>query len=402
MLDSPTRSPNDEVENGVYLQSFAVRFEYPVYFTRALFDRGNTTLLEAISRTEPAKRHRLVVVIDEQVARTSPRLIDDIAEYAARHASRLQLAAAPITAPGGEGAKNSTGFVERLQRRLMELHVDRHSVVVAVGGGAMLDMVGFAAATFHRGVRLVRVPTTVLAQDDSGIGVKNGINAFEVKNLVGTFAPPFAVVNDFDLLLTLDRRDRIAGMAEAVKVALIRDGAFFDWIEAELCRLVAFEPTSVMRLVRRCAELHMRQIATGGDPFETGSARPLDFGHWSAHKLEVLSGHELRHGEAVAIGMALDARYSARTGLLTSGEEERVCRLLERFGFRLWHPALGAASEGDGGRLLAGLREFREHLGGELTITLLADIGRGIEVHHIDEPEMLRAVGWLQRRSARA
>lgn len=402
MLDSASRSPHAAIEEGTYLQSFSVRFEYPVYFTRNVFERSNTTLLEAISRSEPAKRHRFVAVVDEQVARTSPRLLDDIAEYAAWHASRLQLAAPPITVPGGEGAKNSTGFVERLQRRLLELHVDRHSAVVAIGGGAMLDMAGFAAATFHRGVRLVRVPTTVLAQDDSGVGVKNGINAFEVKNLVGTFAPPFAVINDFELLLTLDRRDRIAGMAEAVKVALIRNRAFFEWIEATVRELVAFEPAAVMRLVRWCAELHMRQIATGGDPFETGTARPLDFGHWSAHKLEVLSSHELRHGEAVAIGMALDARYSARKGLLAEGADERVCRLLERLGFRLWHPALGAAAAGDGGRLLAGLRDFREHLGGELTITLLAGIGRGIEVHEIDEPEMLRAVGWMERRSRAA
>jgi 3-dehydroquinate synthase len=400
MLDGVSRSPNDEAEDRVYLQSFAVRFEYPVYFTRNLFDPGNATLLEALSRSEPARRHRLVAVIDERVAEASAKLPHDIVEYVSYHASRLRLAAPPIVALGGEAAKNAAGFIERLHRRLLELHIDRHSVVVAVGGGAMLDMVGFAAATFHRGVRLVRVPTTVLAQDDSGVGVKNGINAFGIKNLVGAFSPPFAVINDFNLLLTLDPRDRIAGMAEAVKVALIRDGAFFEWIEAQAEGLVAFEPPAVRRLIRRCAELHMRQIATGGDPFETGSARPLDFGHWSAHKLEVLSGHELRHGEAVAIGMAIDARYSVSKGLLPEGEERRICRLLEHLGFRLWHPALGAAAEGDGDRLLAGLRDFREHLGGELTITLLAGIGRGVEVHHIDEPEMLRAVRWLQRRSA--
>ena len=146
----------------------------------------------------------------------------------------------------------------------------------------------------------------------------------------------------------------------------------------------------------------MRQIALGGDPFEMGSARPLDYGHWIAHKIEVLSDHALRHGEAVAIGMALDARYSVRKGMLPEGEEGRVCRLLERLGFRLWHPALAAAAAHGGARLLAGLREFREHLGGELTITLLAGIGRGVEVHEMDEAEVLRAVGWLEARSAAA
>lgn len=402
MLDKMRASSNDEGQESVYLQSFAVHFEYPVYFTRKLFECSNTTLLEAVSRLEPSKRHRLAAIVDEQVAGASPRLLDQVTGYAARHASRIELVASPTIVRGGEGAKNSMRFVKQLQRDLLELHIDRHSAVIAVGGGAMLDMVGFATATFHRGVRLIRVPTTVLAQDDSGVGVKNGINALDVKNLVGTFAPPFAVINDFDLLLTLGGRDRVAGMAEAVKVALIRDGAFFDWIEANVGALVAFEPAAVMQLIRRCAELHMQQIAVGGDPFETGSARPLDYGHWSAHKLEVLSGHALRHGEAVAIGMALDARYSVRKGLLAEGEELRVCRLLERLGFRLWHPVLGTAAEGDGGRLLAGLRDFTEHLGGELTITLLAAIGSGIEVHEIDEPEMLQAVRWLERRSTGA
>jgi 3-dehydroquinate synthase len=400
MLDCVRASSETLLQEGTYLQSFVVRFEYPVYFTRNLFDSENTTLVQAAARLEPWKRHRFVAFVDEQVAEAVPDLLGRIADYAGRHVSSLELVASPVTVEGGESAKNSIGTVERLQEQLLQLRIDRHSYVIAIGGGAMLDVVGFAAATFHRGVRLIRVPTTVLAQDDSGVGVKNGINALNTKNLIGAFAPPFAVINDFDFLLTLDRRDRVAGMAEAVKVALIRDSAFFDWIEANVGDLVAFTPTPVMQLIRRCAELHMRQIALGGDPFETGSARPLDYGHWAAHKLEVLSRHALRHGEAVAIGMALDARYSVSKGLLARGEELRVCRLLENFGFRLWHPALGAAAEGDGGSLLAGLRDFREHLGGELTITLLAAIGRGIEVHEIDEPEVLEAVRWLARRRA--
>src|SRR4029079_4140447 len=123
--------------------------------------------------------------------------------------------------------------------------LDRHAFVMAVGGGALLDLVGYAAATTHRGGRLLRVPTTVLAQNDSGVGVKNGVNAFGVKNLVGTFAPPFAVINDLRFLQTLEPRERVAGMAEAVKVALVRDASFFEWMEAEAAGLAAFQAEAV-------------------------------------------------------------------------------------------------------------------------------------------------------------
>jgi 3-dehydroquinate synthase len=241
----------------------------------------------------------------------------------------------------------------------------------------------------------------VLAQNDSGVGVKNGVNAFGVKNFLGTFAPPFAVINDSDFLSSLGPRDRIGGMVEAVKVALIRDKTFFNWLESHADALATFEPAAVSRLIRRCAELHMRQISAGGDPFETGSARPLDFGHWAAHKLESLTRHELRHGEAVAIGIALDTRYSVLKGMLTGAEERRILWLLERLGFCLWHPGLEAISDDGSPALLAGLREFREHLGGELTITLLTAIGHGEEVHEMDEVEVLRAVAWLRARSPR-
>lgn len=142
----------------------------------------------------------------------------------------------------------------------------------------------------------------------------------------------------------------------------------------------------------------MRQIAHGGDPFENGSARPLDYGHWSAHKLEALTAHELRHGEAVAIGLALDTRYSVQIGMLPAGAEDRVYALLKRLGFHLWHAALESRDAGGHWMLLRGLEEFREHLGGELTITLLRDIGVGEEVHRMDSDEILRSLAWLRRR----
>ena len=142
----------------------------------------------------------------------------------------------------------------------------------------------------------------------------------------------------------------------------------------------------------------MHQICHGGDPFETGSARPLDFGHWSAHKLETLSDHSLRHGEAVAIGIALDTHYSVRTGLLEDGLDERVCVLLEQLGFSLWHPALEAETNDGKFALLNGLDDFREHLGGKLTITLLRNLGEGIEVHSMDNAQIVHSINWLHNR----
>jgi 3-dehydroquinate synthase len=269
---------------------------------------------------------------------------------------------------------------------------------LAVGGGALLDVAGLAAATAHRGVRHVRIPTTVLSQNDSGVGVKNGINAFGKKNFIGTFAPPFAVINDFNLLATLKPRDKRAGYVEAVKVACIRDKKFFDEIERDAEKLISFEPTAVKRLIRRCAELHLAHIVTGGDPFETGSARPLDFGHWTAHKLEQLSNFKIPHGEAVAIGIALDVIYSRNAGLLDEKSCERILKLLEQLGFNLFADELLKADANKHLQILAGLDEFREHLGGELTITLLKEIGSGMEVHEMNSGKIVEAIHELRAR----
>lgn len=387
-------------ETNVHIQEFTVPFRYQVCFTEGVFRTSNRTFMLELTRLEPTKRHRYAVFVDEGVASAMPDLCARISDYAKAWPNALQLVAAPEIIAGGEEIKNDPTLVERLQHRMLELGMDRHSFVVGIGGGAFLDMIGYVAATTHRGLRMVRIPTTVLAQNDSGVGVKTGVNAYGSKNLLGVFAPPFSVINDCDFLETLNERDRRAGMAEAVKVALIRDGSFFATLEANADRLATFERSAVAHLIRRCAELHMRQIAFGGDPFEMGSARPLDFGHWSAHKLESLTNHEVRHGEAVAIGIALDTRYSVRKGLLAEGNDERVCRLLERLGFSLWHPALEDRNAAGKLAVLAGLEEFREHLGGQLTITLLTGIGTGHEVNEMDSGLIEECLDWLKERDA--
>jgi 3-dehydroquinate synthase len=370
------------------VQRVAITLEYPVVFTRDALSPDNRALADVVSRREPERRHRVVAFADRNVVAAHPGLGDALAAYAAAHAARLELIAPLEAIPGGEAAKTAA-VAEALWRRLAELRVDRHAYVIAIGGGAVLDVVGYAAATLHRGVRLVRMPTTVLAQNDAGIGVKNGINALGAKNMLGTFTPPFAVINDSRFLGTLGPRDRAAGMAEAVKVALVRDAAFFAWLAEHRGQLAAFEPAAVDVLIRRCAELHLAHIAGGGDPFEQGNARPLDFGHWAAHKLELLTDHALRHGEAVAIGMALDARYSVEAGLLAEADFAAIVELLAALRLPVWHDALRAPA------LLDGLAEFREHLGGELCITLLAGIGRGVDAHDIRPERMQRAIAAL-------
>ena len=375
-------------------QRLSINFAYPIHFTRALFSGSNPLFSSAVSRLEPNRRHRLFFIVDQGVADAQPELLTSIDEYIDTFSAQLELAGEVAVVPGGEQAKNDPGLIGKLHEELLRSAVDRQSFIVGIGGGAVIDLAGYVAATFHRGVRHIRIPTTVLSQNDSGVGVKNGINAFGVKNLLGTFAPPFAVLNDSELLWTLDHRDKIAGMSEAVKVGLIRDAGFFDWIEHNVASLRAFEGNAPDILIRRCAELHMQHIATTGDPFEQGNARPLDFGHWAAHKLESLTDYTLRHGEAVATGIALDTRYSAATGLLDEESCERIVSLLEAMGFQLWHPCMETAEAG----LLDGLQEFRQHLGGELSITLLTDIGAMCETQAIDREIMLASCQWLKER----
>jgi 3-dehydroquinate synthase len=179
---------------------------------------------------------------------------------------------------------------------------------------------------------------------------------------------------------------------------LIRDARFFDAIEAQVGALAAFEPDALESVVRASARHHLEHIATAGDPFEKGSARPLDFGHWAAHKLEQMTVFAVTHGEAVAIGLALDLLYAVRIGLLAAPTAERVLRVLTGLGFRLYHPALEERG-GHGRRLiLDGLEEFREHLGGKLTIPMIRAPGDRLDVHTMDAVEVDAALDTMRVR----
>jgi 3-dehydroquinate synthase len=378
----------------VIRQSFTVSYEFPVIFTRDVFGPENRVLADLL-RERWSMRNRGIVVVDSEVARLTPRLLEKISRFGEVHGELLEFVAPPLLVRGGEICKSDPREVEQLHA-LVERHgLCRHSFVMAIGGGAVLDATGYAAATAHRGVRLIRFPTSTLAQNDAGIGVKNGVNAYGRKNFFGTFSPPVAVINDFDFLATLPERDLRAGITEAVKVALIKDRLFFDWLHASRKELAAFRPEPMERMIIRCAELHSEHIGSSGDPFEFGSSRPLDYGHWSGHKLEELTGGEVRHGEAVAIGIALDSLYSARSGLIGDLDLHRILTTLEEIGFNLYHPALAWMD------VARALREFQEHLGGRLSIPLLEGIGARFDAHVIDVDLYRQCIASLAERHER-
>ena len=298
----------------------------------------------------------------------------------------------PFVLPGAEACKNDWSLIPEIWEKMNRNSIDRHSYVLAIGGGAFLDMVGFAASTAHRGVRLIRVPTTSLSQGDGGVGVKNGINYFGKKNWVGSFSVPFAVINDFAFLESLDDTSRRAGIIEAIKVALVRNKKFFVEIEKLSDRLFKLEQSALEYVIQRSAEEHVDHISTSGDPYELGSARPLDFGHWVAHKLEQISAFRIGHGEAVAVGLAVDLIYSKRVGIISKDDCDRILNLIRSTGFNIYDPELSRISWTFSNFTV--LEEFREHLGSILTILLCLKLVERL-VNDMDETEILASIDEL-------
>lgn len=379
-------------------QHFTVDYRFDVVFTRDVFAPDNQVLADLLAPPAGGRPSRALVYLDQGVLAADPGLPRRIHTWFSAHqAAGLRLAAEPGAVPGGETAKDSLALVERVARDASQHGLCRHSWILIIGGGAVLDAVGLAASLVHRGIRQVRLPTTTLAQADAGLGVKNAVNALGQKNLLGTFTPPRAVVNDARFLDLLDERAWRAGIAEAVKVAAIRDAAFARELAALAPRLAAREGAAMERTVRRCAELHLAHITGAGDPFEQGTSRPLDFGHWSAHRLEMLSNHRLGHGDAVAIGVALDLLYAVLGGRIAEEDAQALVGCLHACGFRLWDEALDLAGADGRRAVLGGLEQFREHLGGELTLAMPDGLGRSRDVNGIDEALFERALAQLRR-----
>jgi len=385
-------------------QSFSVPFHYDILFTVGVFNLENSCFATAVNSSPGVDIPKVLIVIDQGMLAHHDRLVSDIKAYSEKFASHFQLVGDPMEIAGGEPVKNDVIALEAILSSIDKLGVDRHSYVVAIGGGAVLDTVGFASSVAHRGIRHIRIPTTVLSQNDSGVGVKNGVNFFGKKNFLGVFDPPHAVINDPTFLTTLDNRDWRAGVAESIKVALVKDPIFFESIEQDAEAIVKRSLDVMQEQIYRCAELHVEHIR-GGDPFEKGSSRPLDFGHWAAHKLEQITDFRMRHGEAVAVGIALDTTYSYLAGHLSEIDYLRVIRLIDKLGFQLFVTELknlhGQGNQQDS--LMDGLEEFREHLGGKLTIMLIDRIGHGFEVHEMDPDLIVKAINhleWLSTKDA--
>jgi 3-dehydroquinate synthase len=195
---------------------------------------------------------------------------------------------------------------------------------------------------------------------------------------------PYAVINDFLFLRTQDPEISRQGLIEAIKVALVKDGNFFSWIEENAAALANLEADALEECVKRSALLHARHIALGGDPYEMGSSRPLDFGHWAAHKMEQLSGFAVSHAAAVSVGLWLDVNYSVKAGLLDSSSAARIGEVLEIMNLPMFDETLMQRDAQGRLKVLSGLEEFREHLGGRLTVLLLRAPGIGVDVHEMD------------------
>ncbi len=379
-------------------RAIPITFQHRVSFTHGAFDAKNHTLRDLVADScELGEQSKVLVLLDSGVAESSPGLAEKISQYFAVHSDTLNLVTEPMILQGGEPCKNNWSLVEKIWQAVEFHKICRHSYIIAIGGGAFLDLAGFGASTAHRGIRLIRMPTTTLSQGDGGVGVKNGVNYFGKKNWVGNFSVPFAIVNDLEFLSSLPERACRDGIIEAIKVALIRDKDFYQYLKNHSAELGRLETRPLELAIRRSAENHVDHIATSGDPFEYGSARPLDFGHWVAHKLEQLSEFAVSHGEAVAIGMAVDLIYSVHIGLLDRRTAEEILELIEAVGFDLWSPYLDQEQR-NRPVILAGLEEFREHLGGKLTITLVPEIGEKLEVHEMDEQAILKSLEEMKSR----
>jgi len=298
---------------------------------------------------------------------------------------RAGVQALRVTLPDGEARKNWESL-NRILDALLENRCERSTTVIALGGGVIGDLAGFAAAVFLRGVPFIQVPTTLLAQVDSSVGGKTGINHPLGKNMIGAFYQPKLVLADTDTLATLPARELAAGLAEVVKYGLILDRAFFDWLEANMERLTARDEQALTYAIRRSCELKAEVVA--GDERESGARALLNLGHTFGHAIEAgLSYGTWLHGEAVASGTVMAARLSHAMGMLDDADVARISALLQRAGLPVEAPALGADTYLD----LMGMDKKVE--GGKLRLILLRAIGQAYVSSDFPQAALRRLLG---------
>ena len=319
------------------------------------------------------RRKRVAIVTDETVAPLHLAALE--AAFAAEGIATVSLAL-----PAGESTKGWPQFA-RCVEWLLEQKVERRDVVVAFGGGVIGDLVGFASAVLRRGVRFVQIPTTLLAQVDSSVGGKTGINTAQGKNLVGAFHQPSLVLADIGILESLPKRDFLAGYGEVVKYGLLGDAAFFDWLEVNGPEL-APDRAKRQHAVRRSVEMKADIVAR--DETEEGDRALLNLGHTFCHALEKATGYSdrLLHGEGVALGMVLAARYSARIGLMGAGQAQRVEEVIAGSGLPARLSGLGLNC--DGKALAAHMLHDKKMDAGTLPFVLMKGIGHAFLARDVE------------------
>ena len=389
------KSTNSSIKmNKIIKQKFNITYAYDIFFTKNIFNKKNKLLINILNKENKVKKN-IIIFIDKNVYIKNNNLIFDIKNYFNAYKNFFNLKSNPIILSGGEKVKNHPIIVNLLYKIIDKYKICRKSYIFVIGGGSFQDLLGFVAATAHRGIKLIRIPTTTLSQDDSGVGVKNGINFLNKKNFIGSFNVPFAVINDYNFLKSLDDKNYFEGFSEIIKVSLIKDKSFFSFIEKNTDNIIKKKEKIIEKIIYKSAKLHAYHISKNGDPFENLSSRPLDFGHWAAHKLEKISKHKISHGAAVAIGIALDSTYSYFVKMITRIELKRILTTLINLNLKIFDKNLLLRNEKKF-VIFDGLEEFREHLGGKLTISLLKKIGTKIDVNHVNIKIYLKSLRLLK------
>jgi len=295
------------------------------------------------------------------------------------------LAAEVLSIPAGEASK-SLRQANRLFGKLPALGLDRHSFLIALGGGVVGDLAGFVAASYLRGIALVQVPTSLLAQVDSPVGGKTGVNLPQGKNLVGAFYQPKLVLADTDTLGTLPERELRSGFAEVIKHGAIRDAKFFEWLELEYKRVLSRDPEAVAHVVRRCCEIKAEVVSA--DERESGLRAILNFGHTVGHAMETLSDYSgLLHGEAISMGMCAGARLSVMRAGLSEAEAQRLCHLIAVSGLPT---RLGKTFKL--GELLEAARLDKKARDGKLRFVLLKRLGEAFVSDAVTDADIREVV----------
>lgn len=341
---------------------------YPIHIGSGLLDRTDV-LAAAIPGSD------VLVVTNEVVAPIYlERVCNTLSGFRVRQ----------LVLPDGEAHK-TLGTVEKILDVLVQSGYSRDATVLALGGGVVGDMAGFAAACYQRGVAFLQVPTTLLAQVDSAVGGKTAVNHSQGKNLIGAFHQPVAVVADTDTLATLPDRELKAGLAEVIKYGAIMDSAFLDWLEQNMSGLLERESENLAYAIRRSCELKARVVEM--DEREHGCRAILNFGHTFGHAIEALSGYgQWLHGEAVAAGMVMAAEYSVARGLLGADEAERLKRVVRAAGLPVSPPALA------GSAFMQAMAHDKKVLGGRIRLVLLRRLGEATVTDDYPADELDRFV----------